>query len=37
MMYVDLQTLKNIRRLLAGALGILDRLIAQAEEQQRAA
>jgi hypothetical protein len=36
-MHIDLQTLKNIRRLLAGALNILDRLIAQAEGRQRAA
>jgi hypothetical protein len=34
MMYIDLATLKNLRRLLSGALRILDGWIKQAEEEQ---
>jgi hypothetical protein len=33
-MYIDLTTLKNLRRLLSGALRMLDAWIAQAEQEQ---
>jgi hypothetical protein len=33
-MYIDLATLKNLRRLLSGALRMLDTWIAQAEQEQ---
>jgi hypothetical protein len=34
-MYIDLTTLKNLRRLLSGALRMLDAWIAQAEQEQK--
>jgi hypothetical protein len=34
-MYIDLATLKNLRRLLSGALRMLDAWIAQAEQEQK--
>lgn len=35
-MYIDLATLKNLRRLLSGALRMLDGWIKQAEAEQEA-